>query len=123
MANELDVLGELVMKHLRDEGFDFFDRLEKGEWKSPGLLALQRELGELDAAGRQVARRAARAAMDHAVHEFLFSLHEACEAGNVEVRINGREVTDLSDGLHGELFTDDGWQSRLSAYGESDDEA
>ena len=31
--------------------------------------------------------------------------------------VDGKSVADLTDGLHGELFTEEGWLSKYSAFG------
>ncbi|MGN7760514.1 hypothetical protein [Paenibacillus sp. 22594] len=49
---------------------------------------------------------------------FLFRIQEQDEEG---IKNNSRwgEHTEISDGLHGELFTEDGWYHRFSKYGEN----
>jgi hypothetical protein len=37
--------------------------------------------------------------------------------------VDGVEVAGVSDGLQGEPFGDDGWQSQFSAHGKAPDEA
>lgn len=118
---ELDLFGALVMRHLRDSGFEFVDGLVVGRWKAPKVRGLQSGLLEADADCRDLAVRAARSAIDYAVHEFLFSLHEACERGDMEIKVRGKDIVALSDGLQGEPYTDEGWQARFSKYGESGD--
>jgi hypothetical protein len=51
------------------------------------------------------------------MHDLLFALQEESDAeGAVRVYVNGDEVAKLSDGLHGEIFGDDGWIARYSEY-------
>ncbi len=123
MSKELDAIGKLIMERLRDSGFSFADGLVSGHWKAPRLGGLQSDLAAADDECRELAVRCTRVAIDHAVHDFLFALHEACEAGEISVSMGGKDVEELSDGLQGELFTEDGWQARFSRYGERPDEA
>jgi hypothetical protein len=51
------------------------------------------------------------------MHDLLFAIQEHAEAGgSVRVLVDGQEVATLSDGLHGEIFSDKGWIARFSKY-------
>lgn len=63
-------------------------------------------------------------ALDEAIHDFLFALQEEADSGGeVAIRVRGKNVATLSDGLHGELFGEEGWFARFSAHGVPPDEA
>jgi hypothetical protein len=118
-TNTLDLLGKLVMNHLRDRSFEFFELLAKGHWKAPALVKLQNDLRSFSAPQLDIVRRAVRSSVDTGIHDFLFALYNACEDGAIELRLGGKNVTELSDGLQGELFTEDGWEARLSRFGQA----
>lgn len=119
MTKPLDRLGKLVMQRLRDEPFEFFEQLTQGHWKAPSLQGLQRDVRSLSPEQLEIVRRCVRSTVDEGIHDFLFALQEACEKETLELRIQGKNVLDLTDGLHGELFTEDGWQARFSKFGET----
>lgn len=119
MSKPLDEFGALVIEHLRDSGFEFIDMMELKKWKAPDLRETQRAFAGLKPEARTAAKRAAQAAIDHAVHEFLFNLFEACESGRIELKVSGKHLHKLSDGFHGELFTKSGWIARFSQYDET----
>ncbi len=124
MATELDTFGAFVMQHLRDEALDYFDGLTEAKWKAPSLKRLQEDLAALAPAERSVTRRCLLAAIDAGVHGFLFSLQEQQEEEHgIRVLADGQDVADVSDGLHGEPFGDDGWQARFSKYGVAPEQA
>lgn len=115
----LDVFGKFVMQNLRDRGIDDFDGLLAAHWKAPARRELQRQLGELTEAQRDLIRRAFVAAFDSAIHDFLFALQDQSDfEGPIRVLVDGEDVASLSDGLHGELFSERGWFARFSNYGE-----
>lgn len=114
---ELDTFGMLIMKRLRDEALNFADGLLRGHWKAPGLLKLQRDLKGIDPKQVELMKRTVRAAVDAGVHSVLFALQEACDSGVLEIRVNGKNIAALTDGLQGELFSPRGWQARFSDYG------
>jgi hypothetical protein len=115
----LDVFGRFIMENLRDRGIDCLDRRLAAHCKAPSVKDLQRDLGALAEAQRALVRRAFIDAFDSAIHDFLFALQEQYDnRGPIRVRVSGKDVASLSDGLHGELFTEDGWYARFSAHGE-----
>lgn len=117
MDEPLDKFGRLLVTQLRDPAVYFFDAACEGRWKSPGMQDLQAELAALSPEQRDVARRALLMALDAGIHDFLFALQEAhdLEKG-VAVSVDGENVAELSDGLQGEPWTDNGWIARFSRY-------
>jgi hypothetical protein len=120
---ERDAFGSLIMKKLRDEAISFADGLLRQHWKAPGLQKLQRNLKSLDPTQADLMKRTIRASVDAGVHSLLFALQEASDSGILEVRVNGKNIATLTDGLHGELFSPKGWQARFSDYGSAPKDA
>jgi hypothetical protein len=59
------------------------------------------------------------AALDYGLHSFLFALSEARDSGlDVAVTVGGCDIAEQSDGLHGELFGDEGWFIKFSRHGQ-----
>lgn len=50
-----------------------------------------------------------------ALHSLLFTM--TGEDGTPAIVVEGHDVAEDSDGLHGELFGEDGWLARFSKYG------
>ena len=120
----LSEFGQFLMTRLRDRGIGSLDYLLQAKWKAPSLKKIQRELQALSPAQRKLVRRAFISSFDGAIHDFLFGLQEQADLdGRIAVTVAGKNVATLSDGLQGELFTEDGWFARYSEYGEPPDEA
>ena len=120
----LDNFGRFVMQNLRDRALQHVDGLAQGQWRAPGLQSLQAELAKLDDDERNVVRRCVRAAIDSAVHDFLFALQEHGDGdGSIQVLVYDQNVASLSDGLHGEPYSEDGWQARFSEFGQAPETA
>lgn len=110
------------MTHLRDEALDAAETLLSGTSKAPAHAALQAGLAQLSAEARGLVQRVVLEAVDAGVHGLLFALQESSDdEGPVRLTVEGTDVATLSDGLHGELFTEDGWQAKFSRYGEGDE--
>ncbi len=115
----LDYLGEFLMTHLRDSALDQFEGVANGHWKAPGLKRLQSEVAEMTDAQRDVLRRCVVNAVDTGIHDFLFKIQEEADfEGRVRLAVDGKAAEEISDGLHGEIFTKDGWGARFSKHGE-----
>lgn len=120
----LSEFGRVLMVKLRDRGIDHLDKMLAAKAKAPALQKLQGELKSLDQQQRALLRRAFVTSLDSALHDFLFALQEENDSGGrVAVLVDGSRIADASDGLHGELFTQDGWFARYSKHGEPPDEA
>ena len=118
-AESLNYLGKFLMKNLRDSALEHFEGIAKGHWKVPGLKRLQRDIAQLSEDQQEIVRQCVKDAVDNGIHDFLFSLHEETESeGRIQLSVDDKAATDLSDGLHGEIFTEDGWGARFSNHGE-----
>jgi hypothetical protein len=119
MIEELDIAGKFIMKNFRDNALSKLDALLKGEVKAPGLLALQISIGSLGPEEKGILKKACIESFDSGLHDLLFALQEATYNNeDIKLLVNGKNVAELCDGLQGELFTEDGWFSKFSAYGE-----
>jgi len=117
----VDKFGKLVVTQLRDRAIDFFDMAAKGKWKSPGIQSLQTQLAKLSPNEIALIRRCVVEAVDHGMHDMLFALVEAHDDG-IEVIVDGENVVELSDGLHGEQFSDNGWIAKFGKHPELPEE-
>ena len=112
------------MANLRDRAIEHHDLLAKGHWKAPSLQRLQRDLNALNKKQLSIVRRCVVSAVDAGIHDFLFALQELAESeDDIQVLVQGENIGKTSDGLHGELFSDEGWYARFSAYGKPPEEA
>jgi len=119
----LDKFGEFIVKTLRDETIEHFDILAQGNWKAPALQKLQNELKDFTEDQISVIKRCIINSIDAGIHSFLFSLQERADFNNdIQIIVDGNNVVEASDGIHGEAFGEDGWYARFSKYGESPEE-
>lgn len=116
--------GEFVIGKLRDRPLSFFEAVLVGRMKSDRVQALGTALAALTEEQQGVVRRSVRLVLDHAIHDFLFSLGEShnLETG-IEVLLDGENIAEQSDGLAGELFGENGWFAKYSKHGPESDPA
>jgi hypothetical protein len=116
----LDYFGAFLMDRLRDRGIEFCDLLLAAHWRAPALQPLQEAVSTLPEAQKDLLKRVVRCSIDTAIHDFLFALQEHADFENrIHVLVDEANVVALSDGIHGELFMEDGWYARFSRFGSS----
>lgn len=119
MNKELDKFGEFLMKNFRDNAIYKINTLFEGSAKAPAYQDLQNSLKSFNEEEKEILKKAFTISLDSGLHDFLFSLQESTDNHEgIELLVNGSNVAKQSDGLQGELFTEDGWLSKYSAYGE-----
>jgi hypothetical protein len=122
--NSVAKFGEFIASKLRDRAIDHADGLLAGSWKSPPTQALQTSRAQLSPEQRALVRRVVVASVDSGMHDFLFALGEAHDfKQGIAVIVDGQDVAALSDGLHGEPYTVDGWFARFNKHGQHPESA
>ncbi len=113
----VDQLGEYLMTRFRDRAIGFAEGALSGKWPSPALADLQEQLSRLTPSQAELVRRCVTLAIDEGLHDLLFAIGETHESDqSVRVIVDGGNVAELSDGLNEELFGDEGWIAKYSAY-------
>ena len=115
MNESLEKFGAFFVRNLRDKMLHDLDMILHGEWKAPGIQELQKRVARLSDADKQTLRDLAEHMTTTGMHDLLFALQEEAN-GAIRVFVDGQEVAKLSDGLHGEIFSDEGWIVRYSSY-------
>src|SRR5262249_25154812 len=98
--------------------------LAQGHWRAEALQQLQADLKQLSESQRAIVRRCIVNTIDGAIHDFLFALQELADfEDDIQVHVQGKHIAKISDGLHGEMFSDRGWMAKFSKYGEPPESA
>jgi hypothetical protein len=117
MNQSLDKFGEFYVRNLRDKMLQDLDMLLSGSWNAPGVQDLQQRLVALPEDCRALIREAAEHMVVTGMHDLLFALQEEADNdGAIRLTVDGVEVAKESDGMHGEIFSDEGWIARFSQY-------
>ena len=112
------------MENLRDRAIEKFENLAEGVYKAKAHRNLQNALSSLSPDQIDIVRRCIVESIDSGIHDFLFAIQENLDFENdIQIKVEGTNIAELSDGLHGELFTEDGWQAKYSKFGEAPDES
>jgi hypothetical protein len=116
MKEPLDKFGAFFVQNLRDKMLDNLEMLLGGKLKAPEVQELQRKLARLNDDQKRLVRDLVERISTGGMHDFLFALQERADAGSIRVVVDDKEIAQLSDGLHGEIFGDEGWIVRFSRH-------
>jgi hypothetical protein len=115
MNEPLDKLGVLVIRYLYDKTIREAETLLSGTSKAPAAQAIQASLHSLPEAQKEAIRQLVSRATITGIHDYLFAIQSGKDS-EIKITANGVDLSELSDGLHGELFGRTGWIDRFSQY-------
>jgi hypothetical protein len=113
----LDAFGQAFIHRVRDGTLEETDDILMGrghpEWKRELHALLERSMDENQ---RALLRRVVAIAVDTAMHNVLWMIESTPELRLEAVGLAGErhDLVAASDGLSGELWTEDGWIARFS---------
>jgi hypothetical protein len=111
--------GQFIVANLWDESIEFFDGLAQGRWKATALQNLQEELTALPSGQQDIVRRCVIRTLQTGLHQLLFAISEAADSkSGISIIVDGVNVADQSDGLHGEPYGPDGWMAKYAKHPE-----
>jgi len=117
MKKSLDTFGRFVIENLFDQGVRKFQQLSNGEVNSPSLRTLQQDLGEFNNKEIEIIQKLILEIMTSSTHDFLFAIQEQADfEEDIQLNVANKNVAELSDGLHGEIFSESGWIKKYSAF-------
>jgi len=115
--NNVDKFGKFLVENLRDKGINHAEFLLNGRWKTPALQKIQYELNYLSISQKDAVKKAIISTIDSAIHDFLFALQEQADFDNeIQIIVNDDNIVELSDGIHGEAYSEEGWYAKYSKY-------
>ncbi|RUT71657.1 hypothetical protein D0817_02950 [Flavobacterium cupreum] len=118
--NKLDQFGKFLVENLRDKGISHAEILLNNKSKAPSRLPLQSELNKLSDLQKDLVKKTVVESIDVAIHDFLFALQELADFdNNIKILVDDENIVQLSDGIHGESYSNDGWNAKYSHFGEN----
>src|SRR5262245_7886743 len=112
----LDLLGEFLMTKVRDETISDWKMIIDGRMKGDRAARVRRLIQDLSDQQVSVLDLLVRAVVDSVLHQLLWGLEETNDI-RISVTVDNQTIQNLnevSDGLSGELYSDDGWIARFS---------
>ncbi|EFP97769.1 hypothetical protein [Vibrio caribbeanicus] len=123
MTNDklLEKFGQILMTEVRDKAIEKYEMIVSGRMKSAAAIEFNKQLSALSDDQLSLIREVVVNSIDDAIHNFLWVIeqHEdhvelICSEGASKANMN-----DISDGLSGEIYTENGWIALFSKYKEN----
>lgn len=118
MASELDLdfFGELLMTRVRDKAISEWDRIMDGRAKGITAKVVKKALENFSEEQKKTVGWLLPKVVDSTIHHLLWTFEQELVVDIVVKKESGtvNSIRDLSDGLSGELYTQDGWIVRFS---------
>ena len=114
---ELDKFGKFLIENLYDKGLDSFEKLANGNVNAESKQALQEKLEMFTPNQLEIVKNVVSTVLTTSMHDFLFALAERSDFdGDIEIIVDNKNIAEDSDGLQGELFSEDGWLQKFSQH-------
>ncbi|EFM08674.1 conserved hypothetical protein [Paenibacillus curdlanolyticus YK9] len=112
----IDHLGQVLISGVRDASIELWEQMFEGKIKSAGAKLLYNKLVDnFDQPQREKILAILSQVVDTTIHNFLWTIEQADDIDLVlKKEQENLSVKSLSDGLTGELYTEDGWILRFS---------
>ncbi|ARN84928.1 hypothetical protein [Candidatus Nucleicultrix amoebiphila] len=115
----LEKFGRILIKDVRDEVLEKNDLIASGQMGGKENQEIYEKIRDLDEKEKEFIRQFAKQAIDSTIHHFLWMIEQNEEYDLVKYNKDKSEtisLRDTSDGLCGELYTEEGWIERFSKY-------
>lgn len=114
----MDEFGKLLMEKLRDVSIELCEGLTESRYESPGHKEIQKELEGFTPEQKEILIKCVTYCIDGGINDYLFNLDkELRKSDSLALMVKGESVINKTEGLSRELYGEDGWQQRYSAYG------
>lgn len=114
-AIAMDMYGKALMSEVRDETISQIDRTIDGKMRDESSQLIKEKLSQFNSDQLETLKWLVPQIVDLSLHNLL-TMIEQSEVVKIMV-IDGKnnvDINQVSDGLAGELYTEDGWIARFS---------
>lgn len=111
MSSALDNFGEVFISEVRDNTLETFERIFDGSMRGMTAEKMRDKISIFNEQEKNVLLWLLSKTADYCMHNMLFMLEEHEE---LELLYAGENIVEESDGLAGELYTEDGWIEKYS---------
>ena len=108
----LDEFGKIFIEETRDISIENMDNMIDGTLKGETSKAIQEKVNNFTDEQKEVLKYIVSKTVDNVLDNFLFMIEQHEEIALLYNKIN---LNEESDGLSGELYTEDGWIEKYSS--------
>jgi hypothetical protein len=111
----LDRFGQLLMKKVRDEAVTDWKMIIDGRMKGESAEKVRALLRDVSDTDKKLVLQLIPGVVDTVLHHLLWAAEQEADLQlGMKMKDGIEELRDISDGLPGELYSDEGWISRFS---------
>lgn len=118
MSKELDTFGKILINDVRDRTIRNIDSIVTGKMKDIDSQNLYKEICLLNDRAKEIINFLIPEIIDYSLNNLL-EMFEQNE--DLELKLNGKNLVQESDGFAGELYTEDGWIQKYTKQRYFDD--
>lgn len=111
MDDILSYFGEILINEVRDRTICGFDMRITGKMRDESSQKLFEQVQKMNNEERQLIEKMIPQIVDLSIHNMLCMLEEH---EDIDVQVKKQNISDISDELAGELYTEDGWIQRFT---------
>jgi len=112
MSDRLDDFGKMLMDRVRDDTISSVDQMLDGTMKGITAQNIQEKIKAFDKEQMETVEWLIPQVVDLCLHNMLWMVEQEEE---ITLLYQGAELREESDGLSGELYTEDGWIQKYSS--------
>ncbi len=111
----LDRFGQFLMKKVRDEAVTDWKMIIDGRMKGESAEKVRALLRDVSDTDKKLVLQLIPGVVDTVLHHLLWAAEQEADLQlGMKMKDGIEELRDISDGLPGELYSDEGWISRFS---------
>ncbi len=120
MEDALNYFGEILIREVRDRTIEEFDMIVTGNMNDVGSQNLYKKIQQMSNEHQELIKEIIPQIVDLCLDNMLCMMDDY--ADDINVKVDGENISEISDGLAGELYTEDGWIQQYSTqrYDEDD---
>ena len=111
MDDVLSYFGEILMNEVRDRTIRGFDMKITGKMMDKDSQKLFEEVNKMKDEQRLLVEKIIPQIVDLCIHNMLCMIEDCT---SIDIQVEKKSICEMSDGLAGELYTEDGWIQRFS---------
>lgn len=109
--DNIEKFGEIFINEVRDSTINCFENIFSGTMKGITAQIIQEKILQFNDEEKKKILWIISKAIDQCMYNVLFMAEEHDE---IEIMYEGENIVEESDGLTGELYTEDGWIEKYS---------
>lgn len=113
-AKKLEAFGQAFMNQVRDDVIAQLEMVLEGKAKAPYLQDLVQGVSNMSPEDQAVCLKLVLLGIDKSLARTLSFFEDGASDYQIAPETGGETISTLSDGLSGELYTEDGWVHRFS---------